>query len=443
MPQTSIAAEDFGVMPGIDNYTALQNAIDTCADLGAELVLPNGILNISQGIVSTRTNFFIRGRGATVIRTTDPAVTALRLGPGLVGTPLLDPAGYISNLSIQGPSARPTTNSAGLVLNGVRGLDIHNVKSTNFTFGFDLQNNCFRTTFHKVQTEFGSTQVGLLLRGQDAGLWGSGSDLVFINCWLYGERAGVWIHRDGGGYHFYGGQLGMGYNLIADNDAWGCMVIGMDYFDNSKIGVVGNIDVIGIDFEGYHHGWGIRGYGRAIFKSSNCSFLGTSATHMAMGIIKVSPAENGQWGFESYNIDGQFSQTQLAQFSGQGSHMSLYDVIPGFGYRAYANGVQVGIGESLSSQSKLDYGLVAGRTGRYPYIGAGRMRFRKIDAATPQISFDHGLTYSSFPVVRTGTVAPTMNANYIGEEYIDTVTRTAYKAVGTGGGAADWKQITN
>ncbi|MFB5760248.1 glycosyl hydrolase family 28-related protein [Paenibacillus medicaginis] len=43
-------------------------------------------------------------------------------------------------------------------------------------------------------------------------------------------------------------------------------------------------------------------------------------------------------------------------------------------------------------------------------------------------------------MVRTGTTAPTVTPHYIGEEYIDTTNKIAYKAVGLT--ASDWKRLT-
>ncbi len=41
-----------------------------------------------------------------------------------------------------------------------------------------------------------------------------------------------------------------------------------------------------------------------------------------------------------------------------------------------------------------------------------------------------------------GSGAPSMSAEYLGQEYLDTSARRSYKAVNTGTGAADWKPIT-
>jgi hypothetical protein len=43
---------------------------------------------------------------------------------------------------------------------------------------------------------------------------------------------------------------------------------------------------------------------------------------------------------------------------------------------------------------------------------------------------------------RSGTAAPTANAGYVGEIFVDTTNDDAYMAIQTGAGASDWKKIT-
>ena len=57
----------------------------------------------------------------------------------------------------------------------------------------------------------------------------------------------------------------------------------------------------------------------------------------------------------------------------------------------------------------------------------------------PAIKGDPGTT----PVPQTGTVAPSGNASYVGQLYVNTVGLIGYVAVQIGTGATDWKQITN
>lgn len=41
----------------------------------------------------------------------------------------------------------------------------------------------------------------------------------------------------------------------------------------------------------------------------------------------------------------------------------------------------------------------------------------------------------------TGAVAPTANADFVGQDYIDTTAAKVYKAVAVGTGAADWVEL--
>src|SRR5579875_362784 len=43
--------------------------------------------------------------------------------------------------------------------------------------------------------------------------------------------------------------------------------------------------------------------------------------------------------------------------------------------------------------------------------------------------------------VRTGTSAPTSNANFIGQVFVDTINKVCYMAVSVGSGSADWSRI--
>lgn len=48
----------------------------------------------------------------------------------------------------------------------------------------------------------------------------------------------------------------------------------------------------------------------------------------------------------------------------------------------------------------------------------------------------------SSEVIQTGTAAPTANATFVGQRFIDTSNLVGYIAVAVGGGAADWAQVT-
>lgn len=407
--------------PGFDAYQPLMDALQDASEKGYELQLEAGTYETSQGIVATGVNHRIAGAGGgkTIIKCLDVNDTVLALGPGASGSGLT-PSGYIKDLTVSGPQQRPDTNTAGLLLDGLRFFHVQNVRASGTTFGFDLKNNSYGSYFTGARAIFGECQVGVLLRGKDGDVWGSGSDLSFRNCWLGGNKAAVWVHRDGGGYHFKNGQLSMGFNLTGDNDILGVVVYGIDYFDNTKLGGVGNMSFEGIDFEGWHHGWAFRGNGRANIYVNGVSFLATSTTNKAMGILKVTTAENGQYKFDNCTVDGQYSQAKSLNFSGQGSALALSEDATTFGYNCYFNGVQAQTGATMCSQSDFAMGTVSGRVGSNPYVGFGRTRLRS-NSGQLEISNDHGATYK--PVddyfVTTTAARPT-TGNYAGRRGFDT-----------------------
>lgn len=45
-------------------------------------------------------------------------------------------------------------------------------------------------------------------------------------------------------------------------------------------------------------------------------------------------------------------------------------------------------------------------------------------------------------MIKTGSAAPTANANFVGQTFIDTTNDDGYVAINTGTGASDWKKTT-
>lgn len=407
--------------PGHDSTVALQLAIDTCSDLGVELYIPPGTYNISAPIVSTKSKFFIRGAGtATRIRTTVDTINALELGPGTIGSGL-EPSGYLSSLVVAGPGKAPTTSSKGVFLRGLRYFKVEEVCADNFTVGFDMIENCYGTKFFGCRTIFDGCRVGLVLRGLDGGVWGSGSDIPFYDCWLHGVDGGVWIHPDGTGYHFYGGQLTGGSSRTADADGFGSVVIGKNYYTNA-IGNVGTVDFNGIDFEGAQRVWQIRGYGRANVAIRSCALLGTNASNKSLGVLKIETAENGQWKFTDNTVDGQYSQVSLMQYSGHGTAFSIREEGTLFGFGCYANGVQALAGQTLTQQANLNIGVTEGRVGGYPFVGLGRGRLRWDDTnKRMEVAKDNGAgTYYPITGFVTSTAGRPSTDNYAGRSGFDT-----------------------
>ncbi|MNW45736.1 hypothetical protein D3C74_230080 [compost metagenome] len=388
----------------------------------------------------------IRGvPGKTIIRTTDPSITAFRLGPGAVGSGM-DSSGFLEDIIFEGPGDRPTTLSVGLFLDGLRFFSVRGVTARKFDVGFDLLNNCYGTEFYKCKTLFGSTNVGIRLRGQQPdGTWGSGSDITLANCWFHGNLAGYWIEKDGGGYHFIRGQVSAGHNLAADTDIAGAIVMGANYEDPTNAafyGDAGNVSVYGVDVEGFKRCYAIRSFGRINFMSFGSSYLATSATNVAMGVIKATGAENGTALFAGSTIKGTYSQ-DLASIAGNGS--AFYFQEENTLLQATVKSVSVTPGATMGSQSNLALGVTLGRTANLPYIGLGRARVRQAANASSKFeaSVNNGTAYDVvFATIVYGTAAPTTTPTFAGQVFVDTTGKKAYMAIGTTA-AADWVQISN
>ncbi|MNW28298.1 hypothetical protein D3C74_51200 [compost metagenome] len=428
----SINARDyFGVYPdeerpGFDVSDSLTKAIETCSDLGVELFLPKGTFNTSRPIVVNRKVFMIQGASAgTVIRTVTNDINGIVIGPGVEGNGV-NISGYIRDITIQGPENAPNTNSIGFMLDGLRHHEVENIQVRGFTVGFDLVNNCFGSYFKHICASYNYNRVGMILRGQeDNGSWGSGSDIPIINAWLAGVDGGLWVHKNGGGYHFYGGQITGGTGQTSDLDGYGAVTLGKNYYDpTSANGAVGNVSFDGIDFEGANHIWNIRGYGRANISVRGCSFLSTNAAHKTLGVLKVDNAENGTFKFEDCTVDGGFTKADLIQYSGHGSAFTVREEGTLFGYNAKANNVPIPAGTTMLEQSGLDIGVSIGRASGRAFVGIGKGRLRwNNNTKVIEVAKDHGVGQTFQPVTgKVGTTAerPIVSAEmYAGMPYFD------------------------
>lgn len=439
--------EDYGaypiqVRPGYDSYTPLMEALQDCSDNGYHLRFGPGTWQVSQGLVNAGINHQISGVSAnrSTIQCTNSAQDVLKLGPGASGSPPY-PAGFIRDISVVGNTVRPDSKKAALVLDGLRFFEIHNVRANYTDIGFDLRNNCYGTYFDEAWASWDGVNVGVLLRGAnnaDGSVWGSGSDIVFGHCWFSGQKAGVWVHRDSGGYHFIGGQLSAGLGLSADNDNYGAVVYGIDYDDPAQIGGVGNMSFEHIDFEGGHRSWIFRGFGQTNMMVKDSSFLGTDpSANMLMGVYKSTNASNSQIRFENNNVQGDFSQVKLLNISGQGSAYCIMEGGTSFGTTT-VGGASVTTGTTMMKQSNVSsLGFQFGREGGNAFQGIGNMRFRHINSRM-DVSFDQGATYS--PVTGAwGTTAQRPTTTYASQPYFDT---TLNKPIWRNGANTGWVDST-
>jgi hypothetical protein len=415
--ENRISAEFYGVHEGIDSTDALQKAIDDVGEKAIELILPGYDIKISRPIIGRANHYCISGYGRlSRIVATDIGFTALTLGPGEnINTQGNHLGGYIKDFSILGPTKAPADGSAGLLLDNIRFLRVMSIESNGFNFGFDLIRNCFGSSFYKPRTHFGDNRIGILLRGEKNGMWGSGSDIPIYNGWFGGVEAAVWVNPNGGGYNFYSGQMAMGYGLTEDRGDLGCIVIGKNYQDGT-IGGSGIIRIEGMDFEGWKRAYAIRGYGRCLTKAEGISFTASDKEQMAMGIIKVTDGENGIWSLGVNGLKGNYSQSKLASLQYSGSSFTFHEEPNLPDYNCFAAGERIKAVQSLTSQSKLKSGTVSGRANGKSYVGMDNMYFSTTGIGEPQVSFDWGETWRSLSSYKKGESAPNFPASYIGEK---------------------------
>lgn len=384
----------YGVEEGKDCTTALQLALEATAYLGVELVLPPFTMRISKPLVSKYSHTMIQGRGRhSVIKATEPGFTALTVGTGEQVNPYGNHrGGYLSDFTIEGAGKPIRDMTAGLRLDNARFVRVSGVESNGFNFGFDMIRNCFGSSFSDIRTHFGDNLVGIRQRGLKNGVWGSGSDIPIYNSWLAGVEAAVWVDPGGGGYNFFGGQMGMGYGLVEDREDLGCIVIGMDYEDGT-IGGSGIVTLNGMDFEGWKRAYGIRAYGRCQIKATGISFIASDKEQQALGVLKITDGENGVCKLDSCAPKGTYSRTKLVEISTNGSAFTFNEENTLPDYNLYAAGVQVKAGTTLSQQSKLDLGIHTGRQGGKPFIGLGKTMLKTSSTGELQVSYDFGQTY--------------------------------------------------
>jgi hypothetical protein len=118
--------------------------------------------------------------------------------------------------------------------------------------------------------------------------------------------------------------------------------------------------------------------------------------------------------------------------------------IPAFIYKtpsaSHLDVLQVNSGGS--DRKVLSIGLHA--SGILGVISVGSLMTNGLSIAFDVINTTQHLKYGTagnprtVPNVRTGTATPTVNAEFVGQEFIDTTNRKVFKAVATGTGANDW-----
>ncbi|MNU34919.1 Pectate lyase superfamily protein [compost metagenome] len=369
------AAEDFGTAGTntTNDFAKLQLAADKACQLRLPLYIPPGTYPIlSPGLVFDSSkyattgdrNIMVYGAGgnATKLAPVDYTFNAVTIQNGTSGAGSgIAPSGYIKDIYIEGPTNNATTNNAiGLLLRGMRQFEVTNVTVKKMPIGFDMIDNCYGTVYTNCRTQLGG--VGLNLRHGSI----SGSDMNFYNCWFAGNTAAVHISPDGGGWHFFGGQLAGGPARTVDDDLSGAIIIGKDLITGA-VGTVGNLIFDGIDFEGTRFMHNFRSFGQVTMTVRNCSFLQTDSSANGLlaaplAIWKATGASQSKVIFENNGVKGYWKSVKAIDVAGQGSLIEIHERATAFESNVKFNNAAWTSGPMLL-QSKCDLGHAHFRQG--------------------------------------------------------------------------------
>ncbi|WP_081417108.1 glycosyl hydrolase [Paenibacillus sp. Soil522] len=383
-----IIASEYGatpieVVPNFDSTSAFNNALAQAVADGVELYIPPGTYRTTATINAAGNNVMIRGAGGTetVIKPDSSAYDAIVIGKNSA----FSSSGHLRDLAVTGPTARPSSFTAGIKIDEMRQFEISNVTVDNYDIGIDFVNNCFGSMTNNIRTGYG-VNVGLNLRTGTQ----SGNDLVFINSWLYGEIAAVHISNDCGGFQFVGGQFSTNLNSgTTPNDERGAMIMGKDYI-SGIMGGAANILVQGIDFEGLQYGWAIRSYDQVGFIIKGCGIQPYDAP--ANGFLKMTNAKQSKVTIIAQQIRGQWSGSQLISVNGQFDDFSILEL------NGWIDATIAGasfVGSSILTQSRIGIGQSIFRANNHNTMLLGSTLLQESGAGILQISSDWGNTWNT------------------------------------------------
>jgi hypothetical protein len=302
-----------------DSYAAIQAAITAAIAQNRELLIPAGTYIVSAGLTAPSNAFRMRGAGANVtsITASTSGYNTLTIG---TGTGVVEPSGYVRDIHLLGNSRTSNSGISALQLDGVRQYEVDSVTADTDDIGFDLINNCYGSQFTNIRGGFGGTlNVGVNLRTGAQ----SGSDISFYNPWVIGQIAGVEMSGGGGGYHFWGGQLGAGEGTAMATDTSGTVILGKDYLT----GTTGEFsaDFHGTSFEGTDYVWAFRGFDQGSLVTNGIYLNPASSSAPAIGVYKNTNDKNSAINFRGTVISGFWSNASLIVRSGGSPHLQLVE----------------------------------------------------------------------------------------------------------------------
>lgn len=404
----TIDVRDYRAVAGgqVDCTDAINNAFTDGARLGLEVRIPEGTFKISAPLVWNDPYPRISGvPGLTIIQPDAQDYDWLEVGNNSGATN--GPQGYVRDLQLQNTSLpqAPLGTTAGFRLNGTRFVTVENVWVRRAPVGFDAINNNFGSSFRNCRTLFGENRIGFRLRGQDGGVFGSGNDIPFYNCWLHGRDAGVWMEPFGGGYHLYGGQVSAGSGASGFDDLRGNVIMNATMDGDGSLGAStpaeGGVSAsfFGVSFESTNQGWAIRPHaGSFKLECHSCFFKGNAGS---AGILKIA----GTIGFAQGGADvvtlvnssvaGDFTEDPPIVLNTNTNLRPVYHEVNS------ANGGNLSFASTpvnfLAGQGLLmraTSGLDRANAVQSQYWMSRGIRFEKV-SGTLRLSFDQGATWST------------------------------------------------
>lgn len=309
-----VNASSFPVDPSgaTDSYIGLQAAVNQAIAANAELYLPKGTYKTSATIVAPSNTFKMRCAGAviTTISASAGGYDTFVVGPSSFNA---SPNGYIQDCTFSGLTrAAASSGNTALKIKSMIQMQLIDVALDNDDICLDYIGNSFGTQINNLRAGInGNCNVGINLRNGGQ----SGSDLTFINPWVMGNVAAVHIAGSGGGYHFWGGQLGGGVNNGGDNDNNGTIIMGKDYLTGSTSGE-SSIDIVGTSFEPTNNVWAFRTYNQVKISIYGAYFNPASTTHKAIGFYKGTGMAKSRIFLSNSTISGNWSGANLLSFAG-------------------------------------------------------------------------------------------------------------------------------
>jgi hypothetical protein len=282
-----------------DNTDLLQAWIDAGIANGNPMFLPYGMYKISNELLadlsSSRDNpFYLHGiPGQSWLMPTAHGFNGLRVR-GRGGN--VYPHGELAGISVWGPNTKVNfaDGCAGIVLDNYPMFIQRDLTVAKKLIGFDYINNCYDNAAYNLTVPRASPcHLGINIRNGPQ----SGSDMTWYNTQIQGTGHAINIQGGGGGYSFFGGQIGTA--SYTRDDGMGVIQLGWDYMGEVAHGGLPGVSFYRMTMEGINNRWAIRSYGdvQAIF--NQCSYYSSNYTPetTAIGLLKATNAGSSMFTF--------------------------------------------------------------------------------------------------------------------------------------------------